>query len=370
MARRLMAAAFTTVLASGFTAAQARDDGKTYRAVNLVSDQAGVAALQDTNLVNAWGIATSSSSPFWVSANGTGLALLYSVTNDATGAPQVSKVGLQVQIPGEGSVTGQAFNNSSGFNGDAFLFVSEDGTISGWRPALGTTAETFLTRTGAVYKGVTLVSSSSGPRLLAANFSEGTVDAYNTNLTLVQFSDPHAPAGYAPFNVQQVAGAIFVTFAKQDPDKKDDVPGPGHGFIDILNLATGKFNRFATGSDTGGKLRELNSPWGLALSPRSFGEHRDQLLVGNFGSGTIMSFEADGKFRGLLRGEHEKTLVIDGLWALRVGNGGRGGVTNTVYFSAGPSGENHGLFGSIDPVEKHHHGNGHDGDGDDDHDDD
>jgi uncharacterized protein (TIGR03118 family) len=334
-----------------------------YCQANLVSDQPGAAMLQDTNLVNAWGISFGPTTPFWISDNGTGLATLYSVTNDASGAVVVTKLGLQVTIPGEGSVTGQLFNNTPAFNGDLFIFASEDGTISGWRSALGTTAEVLATRTGAVYKGITLSSNASGPLLLAANFSEGTVDAYDTTLHLVgQFADQRARPGYAPFNVQTVAGMVFVTFAKQDADKKDDVPGAGHGLIDVFNPTTGKFHRFATGSAAGGRLREINSPWGVALAPDTFGQHAGQLLVGNFGGGTIMAFEADGDFKGLLQSCDHGPVVIEGLWGLTFGNGGRGGNPDTLYFTAGPAGESHGLFGSLSPTQKH----GHDRDDDDD----
>jgi uncharacterized protein (TIGR03118 family) len=367
----MLAALFTLVWTSS---AKDHDNGhhkaNHYRQVNLVSDLPGVAALQDVNLVNAWGVSFSPTSPFWVSATETGRAVLYAVTNDALGTAFVQKQGLEVTIPGEGNVTGQVFNNLGGFNGDIFLFVSEDGTISGWRGALGTAAEVLTTRSGAVYKGVTLVQSALGPVLLAANFSEGTVDAYayGTNLTLLgQFSDPKAPHEYAPFNVQLIAGHIFVTFAKQDDDKEDDVPGRGHGLIDVFNLETGKFHRFATGSDAGGKLREINSPWGLALAPSSFGKHADQLLVGNFGSGTIMTFDADGDFHGLLNGENNGPISIEGLWALTFGNGGRAGVPGTLYFTAGPDDETHGLFGSLEPVSKGNHEDGDDDDDDDDH---
>jgi uncharacterized protein (TIGR03118 family) len=344
-----------------------------YRQINLVSDLPGVAAIQDTNLVNAWGISFSPTGPFWVSATESGRSVLYSVTNDDSGSAVVAKLPLEVTIPGEGNVTGQVFNDTSGFNSNLFLFVSEDGTISGWRPELGTAAEAFLTRTGAVYKGVALLPTRLGPVLLAANFSEGTVDAYDSDMTLLrQFSDRRAPAGYAPFNVQLVAGHVFVTFAKQDEDKEDDVAGPGHGLIDVLNPFTGRFHRFATGSDAGGRLREINSPWGIALAPRSFGRHNDRLLIGNFGSGTIMAFEADGDFRGLLQGVDGHPIAIEGLWALTFGNGGRAGDPDTLYFTAGPGDETHGLFGSLEPARKikRGHDNGKDDDGKDDDDDD
>ena len=350
--------ALEALLAVACLSAQAKDDhhkAPRYQQANLVSDLPVVAAIQDSSLVNAWGISFSPTSPFWVSANETGKALLYAVTNDALGNVDVTKQGLEVTIPGEGNVTGQVFNNLGGFNGDIFLFVSEDGTISGWRGALGNAAETLLTRTGAVYKGVALVSTKTGPVLLAANFSEGTLDAYSTNLTLLgQFADSKAPAGYAPFNVQLMDGAIFVTFARQDADKEDDVQGPGHGLVDLFTLGKdnrkGKFHRFAAGSDAGGHLVEFNSPWGLAAAPKEFGKHSDRILIANFGSGTIMTFTRGGHFRGLLQDVNGDPVTIGGLWALAFGNGGRGGVPGTLYFTAGPLDESHGLLGSLTAV--------------------
>jgi hypothetical protein len=297
---------------------------------------------------------------------------------------QVVKQGLQVTIPGDGTPTGQVFNNLGGFNGDIFLFVSEDGTVSGWRPALGTAAEPLVPGdTNTVYKGVTLVSTTNGPALLASNFRQATVDVYDTNATLIgRFSDSNAPAGYAPFGIQAIDGLVFVTFAKQDDAKHDDVAGPGHGLIDIFDPQTGVFRRFATGSDAvtkghghdhghggdffffGGGLREMDSPWGVALAPGSFGKDGGELLVGNFGSGTIMAFEADGDFRGELQAVNGQPVVIDGLWGLTFGNGVRAGLTNTLYFSAGPNSESHGLFGSLTPVRKGHGNHGGHGGGD------
>jgi len=328
-----------------------------YLQTNLVSDLPEVAQLQDTSLVNAWGLSFSATSPFWISDNGSGLSTLYAVTNDATGSPHVAKQGLQVSIPGEGVPTGQLFNPTPAFNGDAFIFATEDGTISGWRNALGTTAEVLAARPGAVYKGITLVTNTGTPLLLLANFSEGTVDVYDTNLVLTQFADMKAPAGYAPFNVQNIDGLVFVTYAKQDADKEDDVAGDGNGLIDVFNPRNGKFHRFATGTDAGGHLGEINSPWGVALAPRSFGNHKDELLVGNFGSGTIAVFNAAGHFRGFLESTDGNPIVIEGLWGLAFGNGGRAGVPDALYFTAGPNGEANGLFGSIVAVPKASHRN-------------
>ena len=331
-----------------------RDRAGRYEQTNLVSDQPGVALLQDTNLVNAWGMSFTTTSPFWISDNGAGVSTLYMVsyTNDLV---QVTKVALTVSIPGEGVPTGQVANNTGAFNGDLFIFAGEDGVISGWRPALGGAAEILASRATGVYKGITLATNASGPILLAANFREATIDAYDQSLSLTQWSDPNTPPGYAPFNVQSLAGMVFVTFAKQDDQKHDDVAGRGHGLIDVLDPMTGTFHRFATGKDAGGKLQAIDSPWGLAVAPAGFGLHADQLLVGNFGSGTIMAFEADGTFKGLLRGRHGP-IHIDGLWGLAFGNGAKAGRPQTLYFTAGPQDESHGLFGSLDPI--------FDGDGD------
>ena len=366
---KLAASRLGLSIAAGISllAVAAQADEVKYRQVNLVSDLPGVAAVQDTNLVNAWGISFSPTSPFWVSDNGTGLSTLYAVTNDSSGTEHVVTQGLVVTIPGAGNPTGQAFNSVGGFNGDLFLFVSEDGTISGWRPALGTAAEVLVPgNTNTVYKGMTLATTSNGPVLLAANFKQGTVDVYGTNSALIgQFMDSKAPAGYAPFGIQAISNLVFVTFAKQDAAGHGDVAGRGHGLIDVFDPATGQFHRFATGSDAGGKVKEMNSPWGIALGPDGFAKHGAKLLVGNFGNGTIMAFEADGDFKGLLQAEHGPALAIDGLWALTFGNGHSAGDSGTLFFTAGPNGESHGLFGSLQPV-KHGHGNDNEKDDDDD----
>jgi len=335
------------------------DQSAGYEQTDLVADLPGAAILQDTNLVNAWGISFSSTSPFWISDNGSGLSTLYAVTNNASSSPSVVKQGLEVILPGAGNPTGQLFNNTGAFHNDSFIFASEDGTISGWRGALGPAAEVLTNRATAVYKGITLVTNLGPPVLLAANFAEGTVDAYDTNMNQTQFADPRTPAGYAPFNVQSIAGFIFVTFAKQDEFKHDDVKGVGHGLIDMFDLRHKRFQRFATGSDAGGRLTAFDSPWGMALSPRSFGTHGDQLLVGNFGSGTIMAFEANGEFTGFLEDTLGQTISIDGLWGLAFGNGGKAGVPGTLYFTAGPNDESDGLFGSLVPViPQRNHGGG------------
>jgi uncharacterized protein (TIGR03118 family) len=347
-----------------------RADDNKYQQVNLISDQPNTAMFQDPNLINAWGVSFGPTTPFWVSDNGTGVATLYSITNDSTGTAHVTKAPLTVTIPGDGTPTGQAFNSVGGFNGDLFLFVSEDGTVAGWRSTLGTMAETLVpANTNTVYKGMTLVTTSNnGPVLLAANFRQGTIDMYSgASVALIgQFSDSSAPPGFAPFGIQAINGMVFVTFAKQDDLKHDDVPGQGNGLIDVFDPNSGVFHRFATGTHAmtkgmhgdGGRhlVDEMNSPWGLALAPDSFGKAGGELLVGNLRSGTIMTFDSNGRFRGELQAVHGGSVRIDGLWALTFGSGINAGVPGTLYFSAGPDNESHGLFGSLTPV-GHNHGN-------------
>jgi uncharacterized protein (TIGR03118 family) len=344
---------FTLVCAMATAKNSSPPTGTTASKVNyLVCDIADDAQILDPNLVNAWGMSFSATSPFWVSANAKGLAEVYSVTNDALGAPHVTQLGLEVAIPGNGTITGQACNNTTAFNGDLFIFASEDGIISGWRGDLGIAAETLTSRSGADYTGITLVpataTSTNGPVLLAANFSEGTVDVYDGSMNLVgQFSDPNAPAGYAPFNVQAAGGTIYVTFAKQDATKHGVVTGPGNGLIDVFNPATRTFSRFASGSNAGGKLSGIDTPWGVALAPASFGAHANQLLIANHGSGTIMAF--NGSRSASLLGSSKSPYVINGIFGLSFGNGAGAGVPGTLYFTAGPNYQSHGVFGTINP---------------------
>ena len=316
---------------------------------NLVSDLPGVARFTDPDLVNPWGMAFSSGSPIWVSDNGMGLATIY----NGAGVKQ----GLIVSIPapggGTGAPTGQVFNGGSGFNGDVFLFATEDGTIAGWRGALGTTAELGADRSGsgAVYKGLTLATSGSNTYLYATDFHNGTVDVFDSTFTKVtlggSFTDPSLPADYAPFGIQTNPNGtlIYVTFALQDAAKHDDVACPGCGFVDVFNTDGTFVKRLVS-------MGSLNSPWGMALAPGSFGKFSGDLLVGNFGDGTINAFDpATGAMIGTLDGSNGTPLVNLGLWGLAFGNGAQGTSMNTLYFTAGIPGqdqiEDHGLFGAI-----------------------
>ena len=318
-----------------------------YRQTNLVSNQTGVAHKTDANLVNAWGLAFFPTGPFWVSDNGSGVTTLYRV-NPATNA--TTQLGLVVAIPGNGSVTGQVFNTAAAagaFNKDNFLFVSEDGTISGWRGALGTSAETLQVGSSAnVYKGVAFATVSGHSFIYAANFRNGTIDVVKGDAGAPNlaggFVDPNIPAGYAPFNIQTLNGKLYVTYALQNGAKHDDVEGSGHGFVSVFDLNGNFLNRVASQG-------ALNSPWGLVIAPGSFGAFSGDLLVGNFGDGRINAFDPNtNNYIGPLRQEPDHSpLSIDGLWGLTTGNGGSAGSPDQIYFSAGPDGESHGLFGSL-----------------------
>ena len=327
---------------------------------NLVTDDQTVNSAQITDpfLKNAWGISHSSGSPFWVSDNHTGVATLYAVnpTTDITtkvilGNPPDASGGVVIPPVGSGSPTGQVFNTANGtgaFNADLFLFVSEDGTISGWRGALGTTAERFAVADPAnVYKGTTLDTTGDHSYLLSANFRKGTIDVLKGDNAApdlaAQFTDPNLISGYAPFNIQTLGNRIYVTYALQDANQMDDSPGSGHGFVSAFDLQGNFLGRI-------GSMGTLNSPWGLAIAPSSFDGFAGDLLVGNFGDGTINVFSADPatpSFLGQLLGLDGKPLTIDGLWGLIAGNNGSGGSSEKIFFSAGPNGEDNGLFGVI-----------------------
>ncbi len=318
-----------------------------YTQTNLVSDQPGVAQTMDPNLVNPWGMSRSATSPIWVSDNDTDVATLYN--GDVNGSP----VGIQelvVSIPG-GAPTGQVFNDVSTTNPTAFnlpgtttaarfMFIGEDGDLSAWA---GGTAATLVHHTDdAIYKGLAIAHSPSGPMLLAANFGAHKIDVFDSAFNLVDsagmFSDPTLPADYAPFNVAEINGQIFVTYALKGGE--DDIAGPAHGFVDVYTTSGAWVKRFASHG-------VLNSPWGITTAPANFGQFSNDLLIGNFGDGRIHAFDPNtGEVLGTLRGTSGVPLAIDGLWGLITGDPGAGGV-DSVWFAAGPDDESHGLLGTL-----------------------
>ena len=315
---------------------------------NLVTDDqaANPAQVTDPGLVNGWGISYSPTSPFWVSSNGGGTSTLYRV-DPATQA--TTKVPLTVAIPGAGNVTGQVFNagGAGQFNGDNFLFVSEDGTVSGWRGSLGTSAEVLASVNG-IYKGAAIATVGGNSYLYAADFGRGSIDVFKGNVAATNltgsFTDASLPSGYVPFNVQALAGSLFVTYAKRNGSSGDETDGAGFGYVDRYDLQGNLLGRVASGG-------VLDAPWGLAIAPGSFGALAGSLLVGNFGDGHISAYNlATDSFMGQVDGANGQALAIDGLWGLSVGNDGGAGSSQSLYFTAGPSGESHGLFGVLQAV--------------------
>jgi uncharacterized protein (TIGR03118 family) len=376
---RRIGTSFALALALGVTANARADNG--YQLQILVSD--GVVAAKnptpDPNLINAWGLAFSATSPAWVADNGMGLSTLY----DGNG----NILSLVVQIPSPsaptgGTPTGVVANVSTAATSfpvagaaSRFLFSTEDGTIVGWSG--GTQAIIAVDNsapppagTSALYKGIALSAGGTGQLLYATDFHNGRVDVFNntfapaTTLPAGAFTDPNLPAGYAPFGIQAIGGNIYVTYAKQVPGSNDEAHGKGLGVVDVYDPNGVLLDRIATHGN-------LNAPWGIAQAPAGFGKFSNSLLIGNFGDGSINAYDSrTHESLGQLRGQDGKAIKIDGLWALEFGNGFNSQPVNTLFFTAGPGDENDGVYGRIDPPAPSAHGGGGGGGGDDQGDDD
>ncbi len=365
---RFLAGGLTiTLMLALASSAVAHDHRQTYYLQhNLVSDGFVPADQTDPNLVNPWGIGVGSGTFFWVSDNGTGVSTLYK--GDGTIVPLVVTIPPPAGSSDLSTPTGQVFNpfnatvptdfvvsNGGGSGPSIFIFATEDGTISGWNPGvppppLSTQAIRVVdnSASGAVYKGLAIGSNASGNFLYAANFAAGTIDVFNGSFGQVtlggSFLDPNIPTGFAPFNIQNLGGSLYVTYAKRDDITGDDVKGPGNGFVDIFDTDGNLIRRIISGG-------HLNSPWGIAIAPAKFGRFSNDLLVGNFGDGQINAYTNTGSsfvFHGKLRSPNGKPLSIDGLWALQFGlDGANNGPSTVLFFTAGSDDEKHGLFGSL-----------------------
>jgi len=334
--------ALPVLAAAILTATSGRAD--TYSWTNFQSDIAGVAQHIDPNLVNPWGMAPTTSGNIWVSDNGTGVSTIYH--QDGTAASLVVTIPTAARNRGTGNPTGVVHNDTSFFqvtkNGNSgpaiFIFVSEDGSISGWNPNVDSTNAIIAVDHGtnrgvnhAVYKSATLGVANGHNFLYVSNFHTGQVETYDENFHQVTpngFVDPNLPAGYAPFGIRNFNGEIFVTYAKQDHAKHDDVPGPGFGFVNVFDTSGNFLRRLVSNGN-------LNAPWGLTMV-------ESNLWVGNFGDGLINVYDPNtGTFIETLMRADGTPLQFDGLWDMLPAQAGG------VFFTAGIADEAHGLFGII-----------------------
>ena len=328
------------------TAAQAQH----YLRTDLVSNQTGAAPKTDSNLVNGWGLSRSSTSPWWISDNGTGMSTLI----DGNGNP----LSLVVTVPG--SPTGTVYNGSPDFQIVAgrpavFLFATEEGAIYGWNPSVNSAAAMKVASSnGAIYKGLAIAMNGGKRYLYAADFHNGRIDVFDSSFNKVDngfsgdadevFRFEGHLRGLAPFNIVNIGGNLFVAFAKQDDAKKDDAPGAGSGLIAAFTTEGRLLQMFEHTND-------LNSPWGMALAPGDFGTFSHHLIVGQFGSGEILAYDiVTGRLTGKLRDASDAPIAIPGLWGIGFGNGANAGPANNLFFAAGPDDEANGLFGVLKPV--------------------
>jgi uncharacterized protein (TIGR03118 family) len=323
-----------------------------YQQTNLVANAGGLGASKvDPKLVDPWGISRSTSSPWWVSDRETGVSTLY----DGTGA----KTALTVTIP-HGSPTGQIFNGSSDFaltpgNPALFLFVSLTGTISGWNPAVnGTKAiQKVAPSPKSVLTGATIAQIGDTRYLYVADLKQAKISVYNTKFAPVSlgaqaFVDPDLPAGYAPFNVQNIGNNLYVAYGQQNTAKNFVNFGAGRGYVDVFSPAGKLTTRLQHGS-------WFDAPFGLALAPTDFGSFSHKLIVGQFGSGKLVAFDDQtGKFEGYLTDKNSKDISISGLWGISFGAGQpapqSSGPGNSLFFAAGIKSETGGLFGTLTPL--------------------
>jgi len=321
---------------------------------NLVSNVPGLATNFDANLKNPWGMAFSGNSPIWVSDQAADKATVYS----GAGVPNAS---LIVTIPppppavtGPNGPTGAVFNTAgagnflSPANGLAsnFIFATLAGSIDAWNGSNGMTASIVATTPGAVYTGLAIGSNASGNFLYAANFAAGRIDVFNSSFGTASlpgsFTDPNLPAGYVPYNVQNLNGKLYVQYSTVDPVTHEAAAGAGLGIVDVFDTNGNLLQRVASNGS-------LNAPWGIAIAPAGFGEFGGDVLVGNFGDGKINAFDpANGNWLGVLTDSSGNAIVNDGLWAIAFGNSSAN--PNALYFNAGIHDEADGLFGEIQAV--------------------
>ena len=340
------------VLVFSFVVISAVAQTNSYQQTNLVSDMPGVADNTDPDLINPWGISFAPGGPFWIADNKSGFSTIY----DANGVTALSPVTIPAP-PGDTSPakpTGTVANTSTrGFlvNGapSQFLFDTQDGTISGWYNGSNAVLLVNTSSTGALYTGLAMITNSTGSFLLAANFFSGQVEVYDSSYSRAtlagSFTDtgsPALPAGYAPFGIQPIGSQVYVTYALQNAAKNGETTGTGDGYVSVFDLNGNFVNRFASAGT-------LNAPWGVAQASANFGMFSNDILIGNFGDGTINAFNANGTFVAQLQDPTGAVISNGALWALSFAPSGTGD-PDTLYFTAGFGAGGHGLFGSLAPA--------------------
>ena len=368
--RRLRNILTTAALAAGLAAAPrggAYASGMGYVQDNLISDTSAIpAAHHDPTLLNPWGVAFFPGAPLWINDNNAGLSALYKGNGAVAFGSGPMAPAVTIPLPhggtGKAAPTGIVADTSSNFvlhdnNPAAFIFATEDGTISGWDGSLGIPGTADLEvdnstehcrngATGAVYKGLAEGVNAAGVFLYATNFRCATVDVFNHSFMPARlsgnFHDSYIPNGFAPFGIANIDGNLVVTYAKQNAQKHDDVAGPGNGFVDIFDTNGNLIERFA-------QHGVLNSPWGIAEAPFNFGQFSNDLLIGNFGNGWINAFGSNNRsFQGTLTDTSNNPIAIDGLWSIVFG-GASVSSPSTLYFTSGPNQEADGLVGTLTP---------------------
>lgn len=324
----------------------------TFKETVLVSNGSVSAPNIDPNLQNGWGIAFNPTGDVWVSDNNTQKSSLY----DGNGVVQSLVVTIPPAASGQpGSPTGIVFNTtpdfsitSNGATGNAvFIWATLAGTIAAWNPkVLPTQAVTVHddSSTAAEYTGLVIATNAGASMLYAADFHNGKVNMFDKTFTNVTptgaFTDPAIPAGFNPFGIQAIGSTIYVAYAKLGPDGRDQ-SGPGNGMVDAFDTAGHLIMRVATNGP-------LNSPWGIALAPANFGAVSNDLLIGNFGDGTINAFNpTTGASVGPLMQADGSKVVQPGIWGIAFGNNFDNQPANTLFFAAGPS-QTSGVYGRID----------------------
>jgi len=348
-----------TFLACGGGAATSTHISATggFQQINLIADTAGSAAHTDPLLLNPWGLAVQPGQSFWAANNNRGSAKVFDPSGNPV-APSVIGIPVPSGATAPSTPTGVVFNPIAGdflVRGTPaqFLFATEDGTVSTWATINGTSPTNALlavddSASGAVYKGLAILTPQCCREYLAlANFHAGFIATYDVSFNLLgtpgSFKDSNLPVGYAPFNIQQIGTNVFVSYAVQDAAGTNPVVGPGNGIVDVFDQQGNFIRRFASNGS-------LNAPWGIAQASPNFGRFSNDILIGNFGDGTINAFDpASGNFLGQLQDSSGKVIRNPGLWALVFRVDGVGS-PDTLYFTAGSSGENHGLFGTISPT--------------------